>query len=129
MGRLIGWIALFVCAPACADAETFATELSAIPHLAWAVAVAIAIVGGVTRILMQLSKKPPAIEMRPAPIAYAMWMSLLGGLVFFFAGLGIGANPPFLAILVFAGALAGTAGLDAIKDRVLKGVSASKEGG
>ena len=110
---------LLLAGSAHADATEFATGLHAIPVEAWALATAIALVGGATRVISLLSKVPPAIELAPAPILSALWLSLLGGLLGFFGGLGLDASPPYLVILVFAGAVAGTAAIDAIRDRVL----------
>lgn len=125
MGRLIALLYLiFVSSAACADAAAFADELIGIPLLAWAVAALIALVGGVTRIISQRSRVPPAIEISPGPIAWALWVSLIGGCIGFFGGLGVDASPPFVAILVFAGAVAGTAAIDAIKDRLIAFLSA-----
>lgn len=108
---------------AAADASAFSAELMAIPPPAWGLAAMIALVGGATRIISQLAHVPPTIELAAGPILRALWMSLIGGTIGFFSALGLDTSPPYVAVMVFAGSVAGSAAVDAIRDRLISVIS------
>lgn len=116
MWQLIAAAMLTSTEAAAADARAFSDELTSIPMLAWGLATMIALVGGFTRIISQLAHVPPTIELAPGPILRALWMSLMGGSIGFFVALGLDTSPPYVAVLVFAGAVAGSAAVDAVRE-------------
>ena len=102
------WLLLWIGGAHAATGEEFATTMLAIPPLAWILALAAAVLGGVIRIISERNKSPPAIELSPGAIGGSMFWSIVAGAIGFLAALAIPALPPTaIPLMVFGCAVVG----------------------